>query len=122
MKSSKTNLLWAAYPLLLLLFVFGLISVINWDYESKLLFLDKGASDWSGMHMGPILLAAAMGLALIAGFLLGIIWAFWPEDRGNWFLVPLSVVTILLVFPGLFIVMLGPAAITMLEQTRSLSR
>ena len=122
MKTWKSSLLWASYPLLLLLLVFGIIAAVNWDYESKLIFLDNSASDWAGVHLGPILLAGAMGLALIASFLLFLVRVFWSKSHTSWFMIPLTIITILLVFPGLFIIILGPSAITMIAQTRSASK
>ncbi|HUB66377.1 MAG TPA: hypothetical protein VL981_02690 [Candidatus Methylacidiphilales bacterium] len=124
MKDWKSYLFWVALPLLLLLLVFGFMSAVNWGYEGKLLTLDASASDWTSVHLGPILLVMAMGMALIAGLILFAAWVFWPQSHVNWFLVPLTLVTILLIFPGLFMIMLGPAAITMMEQeqTRSVSK
>jgi hypothetical protein len=122
MKAWRRALLWASYPFLLLLFVFGFIAAINWDYESKLISLDNNASDWSSAHQGPLLLASAMGLVLTASLLLFLVRLFWPKLHPNWFLVPLTLITIFLIFPGLFIVILGPAGITMIEQTRSASK
>jgi hypothetical protein len=98
------------------------MAAVNWGYESKLISLDTDASDWNSVHLGPILLAMAVGMALIAGFLLFLVRLYWPKSRLTWFLVPLTFITILLVFPGLFIVILGPASITMIEQTRSASK
>ena len=122
MKTWQSAILWALYPVLLLLFVFGFISAVNWGYESKLISLEPDATDWDSVHLGPLLLAIAMGQALIASFLLFLIRLCWPKSRLTWFLVPLTFITILLVFPGLFIVILGPASITMIEQMRSVSK
>ena len=122
MKAWKSSLLWASYPFLILLSVFGLIATVNWDYESKLIFLNNSSSEWHVMHLGPILLAYAMGEALIASLLLFLVHFFWPKSYTTWFMVPLALITIFLIFPGLFIVILGPAAITMMEQTQSISK
>jgi hypothetical protein len=122
MKPWQSALLWASYPFLLLLFVFGFIAAVNWGYESKLVSLDTDASDWNSVHLGPILLTLAGGMALVASFLLFLVRLCWSKSRLTWFLVPLTFITILLVFPGLFIVILGPASITMIEQTRSASK
>ena len=122
MNAWKSSLLWASYPLLLLFFVFGLIAAVNWDYESKLIFLDNSASNWNDVHLGPILLTGAMGLAVIASFLLFLVRFFWPKSHITWFMIPLTIITILLIFPGLFIIILGPSSITMIEQTRSASK
>jgi len=122
MNSWKSSLLWALYPFLLLFLVFGFIAALNWGYESKLIFLNDNATDWAAVHIGPILLAGAMGLALIASFCLFLVRIFWPKSHTSWFLVPLTIITIFLIFPGLFIIILGPAIITTLEQTRSVSR
>jgi hypothetical protein len=104
------------------LFVFGFIAAINWDYESKLVTLDNNAPDWSGIHLGQIVLAIALGQTLIACFLLFLLCLFWPKSYLTWFLAPLTLVTILLIFPSLFIVILGPAGITMVEQMRPTSK
>ncbi len=74
------------------------------------------------MYMGPILLATAMGLAFVASFLLLVIRFFWPKSHTTWFMFPLTCITILLIFPGLFIIILGPATITMMEQSRAVSK
>jgi hypothetical protein len=118
-KASKSYLLWAAYPFALLLGIFGFIGVVNWSYERKLLALNNDSGDWASAHMGPILLATAIGLAAIASLLLFLIRVFWPRSQTNWFMVPLTFITIILVFPSVFIIILGPAAITMVEQTQS---
>lgn len=81
MKTWQSALLWASYPFLLLLFVFGFIAAVNWGYESKLISLDTDASDWNSVHLGPILLAMAMGMALIASFLLFLVLLCWPKSR-----------------------------------------
>ena len=122
MKPWKNALLWALYPFVVLLFVFGIIAAFNWAYESKLIFLDDDASDWAGRYQGPILLLGAAILAAIAGFLLFLIRIFWVKSQTSWFLIPLTIITILLIFPGLFVIILGPSAITMIEQTRSVSK
>lgn len=122
MNSWKSSLLWALYPFLLLFLVFGFIAALNWGYESKLIFLNDNATDWAAVHIGPILLAGAMVLASIASFCLFLVRIFWPKAQTIWFMVPLTIITIFLIFPGLFIIILGPAIITTLEQTRSVSK
>jgi hypothetical protein len=102
--------------------VFGFLAALNWGYESKLVSLDNNASDWREVHQGPILLAMTLGMALVASFLLFLVRLCWPKSHPKWFLVPLTFITIFLIFPGLFIVILGPAGITMTEQTRSDSK
>ncbi len=119
MKGWKSYLLWEGLPFLLPLFVFGLISATNWDYESKLVIPDKSASDWTDVHLGQILLAGAMGQALIASIILFIVRITRPKSSSGWYmLVSLILVAIFLIFPSLFIITLGPAGITMMEQTR----
>jgi hypothetical protein len=85
----------------------------------KLFSLDNGASDWSGIHLGPIMLAYAMGMSSIASLFLFLIRFFWPNSLQNWFFLPVTFITLLLVFPSLFIVLLGPAEIQMKEYFRS---
>jgi hypothetical protein len=120
MQDLKKFLLWEGIPFLLLLFVFGFIATINWDYESKLISLDNSSSDWVGVHMGPILLATAAGQVLIASFLLFLVRViFRPKRNIDWVMVfPLVLIAVLFIFPSLFIVILGPASITMMEQMR----
>ena len=122
MKTWQTAFFWALYPFVFLWFIFGLIAAVNWGYESKLVYVDNNVSDWTKAHQGPILLAMAMGMALVASFLLFLVRLCWPKSHPNWFLVPLTFITILLIFPGLFIVILGPAAITMIQMTDSASK
>jgi hypothetical protein len=124
LKGWKSYLLWECLPLLMLLSTFGFISAVNWGYESKLLTPDNGASDWSGVHMGLILLALAMGQVLVASFLLFIVRIVirhvWPTSSSGWLMfIPLTLISIVLIFPSLFIIILGPAGITMIEQTRA---
>ncbi|SRR5258707_10811557 len=123
MKGWKSYLLWEGIPFLLPLFVFGYISAVNWDYESKLITPDNGASDWTGVHMGLIFLAMAMGLALIASVLLFVVRIIAgrlasPNLSMAFMFVSLIAITILFIFPGLFMIILGPSGITMIEQTR----
>ena len=119
MQGWKSYLLWEGLPFLLLLSIFGFISAVNWDYESKLITPDNGASDWTGIHLGLLLLAMALGQALVASFILFIVRITRPKSGGGWYMfVSLTVVAIFLIFPSLFIIILGPASITMMEQMR----
>ena len=123
MKGWKSYLLWEGLPFLLPLFVFGLISAINWDYESKLITPDNSAADSIGVHMGLIFLAGSMGLAAMASALLFVVRIIAvhiakPNARMAFMFVSLIAVTILLIFPSLFTIILGPASITMMEQMR----
>jgi len=121
MKGWKSYLLWEGLPFVLLIGMFGFISVINWGYESKLTTLDNTASEWTGVHLGPLLLGIAIIHACIASVLLFVvrlvIRVTYPTLSSGWFMfVPLVLITIFFIFPSLFIVILGPAAITMQEQ------
>ncbi len=123
MKGWKSYLLWEGIPFLLLLFIFGFISAANWDYESKLITLDGSGADWSSVHLGPIMLAIALGLALLASFILFIVRLTRPKSYGGWYMfISLTLVAIFLIFPSLVIVLLGPASITMAEQMRAAPR
>ena len=123
MKGWMSYLLWEGIPFLLLLFSFGLISAINWDYEGKLITSDNGTSNWTGVHMGLILLAVAMSQAIMASFILFIVRITRPKSgSGSYMFVSLTIIAIFLIFPSLFIIILGPAAITMMEQTRALPK
>ena len=120
MKGWKSYLLWEGLPFLLLLFILGAISALNWDYERKLILLDNDASDWAGIHLGLILLAFALGQAFVASCLLLLVRFTRPKSNTGWYmLISLTLITIFLIFPSLFIVVLGPAAITMKEQMRA---
>ncbi len=119
----KSYLLWEGLPFLLPLFVFGLFSALNWDYESKLISLDQNASDWTGVYLGPILLASATGAAAAASLILLtvriILRVAQPKSGGAWYMLfSLIVVSIFFIFPSLFIIVLAPASITMIEQMR----
>lgn len=121
MKGWKSYLLWEGIPFLLLSIVFGFISALNWDYESKLIIPDNGAPDWSGVYMGLILMAMAIamaiGLALFASSILFIVRITRPKSQSGWYMfASLIIVAIFLIFPGLFIIIMGPAAITMRDQ------
>jgi len=116
----KSYFLWEG---LLPMFVFGLISAFNWGYESKLTTLDNGAPEWTGVHMGLLMLAFAMGDAAAASFILFIVRIILrvaqPKSGGTWWMLfSLIVVSIFFIFPSLFIIVLGPAAITMTQQMR----
>jgi hypothetical protein len=123
MKGWKRSLFWEGIPLLMFLGMFGLLSAVNWDYESKLLTPDQTAGDWSSVHLGQILLAIAAGQVVLASIILLIVRLIWPGvTSGTWLLVPLALVAMFLIFPSLFIVVLGPAAITMIQQERAAPR
>ena len=121
MKGWKSYLLWEGLPFLMLLSLFGFISAVNWGYESKLFAPDNSASDPTSVHLGLILLAIAMIEGLFASVFLFvvriIIRVAYPALSSGWFMfVPLVLISIFFIFPSLFIVILGPAAITMKEQ------
>jgi hypothetical protein len=123
MKGWKSYLLWEGLPFLMLLSIFGSISAVNWDYERKFITPDNGAPDWTGVHLGMLMLAIAMGQALYASSLLFVVRITQPRSNSGWYmLVSLTVVSIFLIFPSLFIIILGPAGITMTEQMREVSR
>ena len=119
MKGWQRSLFWEAIPILILFGVFGFLAVINWGYESKLLTIDASAPAWPESHIGPILLAVAAGQIVLASFILLAVRLIWPGiTSGPWLLIPLTLVAIFLIFPSLFIVVLGPASITMIQQER----
>ena len=123
MKGWKSFLLWEGLPFLLPMFIFGLISVFNLNYESKLITLDKSAADWIGVHMGLIFLAFVTGGAAAASFILFIVRITQPKSNSGWYrLFSLILVSIFLIFPALFIIILGPAGITMMEQMREMPK
>jgi hypothetical protein len=122
MKGWKSYLLWEGIPFWLLFLCFGLISSINWAYESKLITLDKGSPNGTLSNLGLILLAMALGCAGVASFILFIVRITRPKSYGDWYMfISLTIVAIFFIFPGLFIVMLGPTVITITEQTNQVS-
>ena len=105
----------------------GFLSVVNWDYESKLFTPDNNALDPTGVHLGLILFAGAIGEALFASVLLFVVRVIirftHPTLSTGWSMfVPLVLISIFFIFPSLFVVILGPAAITMMEQTREATK
>jgi len=113
----KRSLFWEGLPFLMLLGVFGALAAINWDYERKLLVPDPSADNWSSVHLGQIMLAIALAQALVGSVILLIVRLLNPNVLSKtWLLVPLTLVFIFLVLPGLFVVIFGPAAITMVKQ------
>jgi hypothetical protein len=121
MKGWKSYLLWEGIPFLLPLFIFILISALNWDYESKLITPDNGATDWTSIHLGLIFIAMAMWLALIASVLLFVVRIIGiriasPNLSMAFMFISLIAIAILFIFPGLFMIILGPATITMKDQ------
>ena len=117
MKGWMSYLLWEGLPFLLPLLAFGFIGIINWDYERKLIWPDDAAAGWTDSHLGLLLLAVAAVQALAGSLILFLVRVFWSSPFADWFSVlVLVLVTIFLIFPSLFIVILGPASITMKEQ------
>ena len=123
MKGWKSYLLWEGLPFLMTFSVFGFISAISWGYESKLVTPDPGAPGWTSVYKGPIMLAIATGQVVTASFILFIVRITHPRSGSGWYMfISLTIVAIFLIFPSLFIVILGPAGITMIEQMRDAPR
>jgi hypothetical protein len=123
MKGWKSYVLWEGLPFLIIFFLFGSISALNWAYESKLVTPDVQASRWVDVHLGTLLLTVAVGQASFAAFILFIVRLTLPKSRGAWYMfISLTMVSVFLIFPAAFIVILGPAAITMKQQMRTESR
>jgi hypothetical protein len=119
MNGWKRSVFWEGLPLLIFLGAFGFLAIINWDYESKLLTPDNSASGSGEVYLGPILLATAAGMTVLASVILLVVRLLVPRViSSTWKLLPLLLVTFFLIFPSLFIVLLGPADITMIEQMR----
>jgi hypothetical protein len=116
MKGWKSYLLWEGLPFLMLFGLFGLVSAVNWDYERKLITPFAGSPDWIEVYMGPIMLAAALVEASVASVILFIVRISRPKKSGPWSMfVSLTITAIFLIFPSLFIVILGPAMISIVE-------
>jgi hypothetical protein len=126
MKCWESYVLWEGLPFLVLLLFFGSISAINWDYERKLLTPDNSASGWADVNIGPIMLAIAAGLALVASILLFIVRQIHgarPSSSLGWSVcIPFDIIAVFVTFASLCIVVLGPAGITMMEQMRAAPR
>jgi hypothetical protein len=123
----KSYLLWEGLPFLMLLSMFGFLSAVNWGYERIFFTPRNSAPDPTSIHLGLILLACAVGEALIASVLLFvvriIIRVTHPTLSSGWFMfVPLVLISIFFIFPSLFIVILGPAGITMMDQMNAPAR
>jgi hypothetical protein len=124
----KSYLIWEGLPLLLPLSLFLLIAAINWEYENKLIFPDSfSTGGWTSVHMGLILLAVALGMSLLGSlslFLVRVVALRISNPGGSmaFAFVSLILVTILWILPALFIVILGPASITMIDQMNSAHR
>jgi hypothetical protein len=123
MKDRQSYFPWIALPFLIQLILFGSISILNWDYMKKLVLPDESAFDWMDVHLGQILLTIAFGLACAASFILFVARLCRPSRKVGWYMaISLILVSIFLVFPSVFIIVLGPAAITMKEQMRTMPR
>ena len=123
MKGWKSYLFWEGLPFLILFFLFAFISSFNWGYESKLITPDAQAPNWNEIHLGAILLSVAAGQGALAAVILFVVRITRPKSGGQWYMfIALTLVAILLIFPAAFIVVLGPAAITMKQQMRVESR
>jgi hypothetical protein len=71
------------------------------------------------LHMGLVMLSFALALALYASLILLLSRVFQPKPNPGWFMVTsLAIVGIFLILPSLFIIVLGPATIQMMENMR----
>lgn len=124
MKGWKSYLWWEGLPILLPLFFFGIISAVNWDYESKLITPNNSdSSNWSDSHIGLIFLRIAMIQAIVASFLLFVVRIIAiriprPSISMAFMFVSLTFIVIIFIFPSLFITIVMPAFLTMAEQVR----
>lgn len=117
MKGWKSYVLWEGFPFLVLLATFGVLSAINWNYEKKLLTPMSGVSDRDIAYMGPELLVFAVADALFASVIHFIVRITGPKNGSRWYLlIVLTVTAIFLIFPSLFIIVLGPAGISTYER------
>jgi hypothetical protein len=124
-QSWKSYITWEAVPVLQLLFLFVLIASINWPYESKLLRL-RTSADPADAYLGPILLVCAFGSSLINGLLLFLMRQLLRRiygSKGTWYswsaAVILGLGICLITVESAAIVLLGPAAMTMRDQMKS---
>jgi hypothetical protein len=123
MKGWPSHLLWTASPFILQIGVFGFLCAINWDYEKKMISTLGGASNWTEAHLGPILLMVAGAQACMASLTLLIARLCLPKkNEGSYMIVCLTLVAVFFMFPSMFIIVLGPAAITMKEQMTTVPR
>lgn len=122
MKGWRSYLLWEGIPFWMLFLCFGFLSSVNCSFESKLLILNTNMPDWVGSHLGPILLATALGLVIAASVILFVVRITRPKTKGDWYMfAALTLVAIFLIFPSLFITMFGPAGISVTESRQQVA-
>jgi hypothetical protein len=109
-------LLWEGLPFLMPMGLFAVVAAINWDYESKLLFLNKSSPDWIGVHMGPLMLGTGLGFSLFGSVVLLVVRLAGGIPKSDWarFII-VTLVALFCIFPSVFIVIFGPAQISIME-------
>ncbi len=96
--------------------LFAVVAAINWDYESKLLFLNKSSTDWVVVHIGPLMLGSCLGFSLFGSVVLLVVRLAGGIPKSDWarFII-VTLVALFCIFPSMFIVLLGPAQISVME-------
>ncbi len=115
----KSFLLWEALPLWIGSLLFLFLAVINWPYMSRLMMRSNHPD--VGLT-GPMLLGIALFIMLIAGGVLFLHRSMCSHVQTMAPLLKSALGTLILalalviLFVGLFVIVLGPAAVTMTEQ------
>ena len=119
--TKRSRYYWEGLPLLMVFLVHASIAISNWPYERRMFTTDPAVPGWIVAHLGLILTATSIGLALFAGYLLDQlrISESRPPYKSWSTLLGVSFILMFLVFPSLFIVVLGPAAVQMLDTAQT---
>jgi len=109
------NLVWGAVPFLVGVMLFLLLSIINWDYESKMVTHPDG--NWTGI----ILLGMCMVDLSISGILF-YTYRMWlvnaaPSVTTRLVGIVLFLLALLMGLAGWFVIGLGPAGIELIQNT-----
>jgi len=116
MAHNTRSILWSCAPLFFLASWFIIVALINWDYQAKFFepaLIGAQFNAW----IGPILLATAIAFGIASSVFAFL--ALRQKAAKKWLSLTLSIFVSLLFFlMSLAFLLLGPAAITMMEQMR----
>ena len=117
MKRWKDRLPPECVPFLLLIVVFSLLSFLNWNYEQKIIFPDHNPEVG---YAGLKILGSAFGVALAAGAFINY---FKRSESNNLFMSFLGGFIVICLFLAMVaLIVMGPAAVTMMEQAAHMPR
>lgn len=110
-----------AVPLMIVTTLFVFVAVINWDYQRKFFepFDDHGHLNY---YLGPVLLGIGYGFALVSCVFYYLMRGAFPRrtaagNEGSWVQTILAgLVSMVCLLMSLGLILLGPAALTMLTQ------